>query len=126
MVFPTTNWSLRGKDVCEMERMRTISTQEEKRSKKIFVETDAKKTVSIRMNRSDLVIVVYCEIYFGILITIFSFYSLRMKEHPTERPERYEEILASPAIQSLPKEITDEEVKMVKNVIEQIPQVPDN
>jgi len=49
-----------------------------------------------------------------------------MKEHPTDRPERYEEIFASPAIQSLPKEITDEEVEMVKNVIEQIPQVPDN
>jgi len=109
-----------------MERMRAISTQEEKRSKKIFVETDAKKTVSIRMYRSDLVIVVYCEIYFGILITIFFSYSFRMKEHPNERPERYEEILASPAIQSLPKEITDEEVEMVKNVIEQIPHVPDN
>jgi hypothetical protein len=49
-----------------------------------------------------------------------------MKEHPTERPERYEEILESPAIQSLPKEITDEEVEMVKNVMKQIPHVPDN
>ncbi|CAF0742109.1 unnamed protein product [Rotaria sp. Silwood1] len=49
-----------------------------------------------------------------------------LKIQPEDRPERYENILTSPAIQSLPTEITKEEEEMVKIIIEHIPQANDD
>ncbi|CAF0871663.1 unnamed protein product [Adineta steineri] len=48
-----------------------------------------------------------------------------MKVNHTERPQRYQDILESSAMQKLPQEITAEEVEMVKKIIEQIPYVPE-
>ncbi len=57
---------------------------------------------------------------------MIEFCFFRLKEHQAERPEKYTHILATPAMQSLPVEITAGEVEMVKNVISRIPEMPDN
>jgi len=57
---------------------------------------------------------------------IIIFISFRLKEKQEERPESYNDILASPAMQSLPKEITNGEVVMVRNIIQHIPQTQDH
>ncbi|CAF4091532.1 unnamed protein product, partial [Rotaria sp. Silwood2] len=49
-----------------------------------------------------------------------------LKTQPEDRPEKYEDILASHAIQSLPTEITKEEEEMVKIIIEHIPKIDDD
>ncbi|CAF3339268.1 unnamed protein product [Rotaria sp. Silwood1] len=49
-----------------------------------------------------------------------------LKRKQEDRPAKYEYILASPAIQSLPTEVTNEEAEMVKTVIEHTPQVYEN
>ncbi|CAF3200953.1 unnamed protein product [Rotaria sp. Silwood2] len=49
---------------------------------------------------------------------------LRIKQ--VDRPATYEEIQTSPAMKSLPAEITNEETEMVKNVIANIPVIPDD
>jgi len=48
---------------------------------------------------------------------------LRIRQ--ADRPATYDEIQASPAIKSLPEEITNGETEMVKNVIANIPMIPD-
>jgi len=49
---------------------------------------------------------------------------LRIRQE--DRPLSYDEILASPIMQSLPEEITDGETQMVKTVLENIPSIPDD
>ncbi len=49
----------------------------------------------------------------------------RLKIKQADRPATYDEIQASPAMKSLPAEITDGETEMVKNVIANIPVIPD-
>jgi hypothetical protein len=49
---------------------------------------------------------------------------LRIRQ--ADRPTTYDEIQVSPAIRSLPAEITDGETEMVKNVIANIPVIPDD
>jgi hypothetical protein len=46
-------------------------------------------------------------------------FRLRIKQ--ADRPATYDEIQSSPAMKSLPKEITNGETEMVKNVIANIP-----
>ena len=60
-------------------------------------------------------------------LTIVDFrflFSLRIRQE--DRPLSYDEILASPIMQSLPEEITDGETQMVKTVLENIPSIPDD
>ena len=45
----------------------------------------------------------------------------RLKTQQNERPRTYEDIQESPAMKSLPEEITTEESEMVRNVIAHIP-----
>jgi len=49
----------------------------------------------------------------------------RLKIKQADRPATYDEIQTSPAMKSLPAEITDGETEMVKNVIANIPLIPD-
>ncbi|CAF1463004.1 unnamed protein product [Adineta steineri] len=49
---------------------------------------------------------------------------LRIKQ--AERPATYDDIQISPAMKSLPTEITSGETEMVKNVISNIPDIPDD
>ncbi|CAF4934055.1 unnamed protein product, partial [Rotaria sp. Silwood1] len=49
---------------------------------------------------------------------------LRIKQ--VDRPATYDEIQASPAMKSLPAEITKEETDMVRNVIANIPIIPED
>lgn len=53
---------------------------------------------------------------------IISILSFRVKEKQADRPETYEVILASDAMQSLPTDITVGETEMVKKIIQCIPQ----
>jgi hypothetical protein len=57
---------------------------------------------------------------------LFFIIYFRLKEKQEERPESYNDILASFAMQSLPTEITDGEVVMVRNTIQHIPQTQDH
>ena len=50
----------------------------------------------------------------------------RLKIKQADRPSTYDEIQASPAMKSLPSEITNEETVMVRNVIANIPLAPDD
>ena len=49
----------------------------------------------------------------------------RLKISPIERPQSYEEIQTSTALQNLPTRITDDEIQTVKLVIEQLPTTDD-
>ncbi|CAF1356969.1 unnamed protein product [Rotaria sordida] len=49
-----------------------------------------------------------------------------LKAQQADRPAKYENILTSSVIQSLPTEITKEEEEMVKIIIENIPQLYEN
>jgi hypothetical protein len=53
-------------------------------------------------------------------------FKFRLKIKQVERPATYDEIQTSPAMRSLPAEITKEETDMVKNVIGNIPLIPDD
>jgi hypothetical protein len=57
-------------------------------------------------------------------ITFFLLFRLRIKQ--ADRPATYEEIQMSAAMKSLPEEITSGETEMVKNVIANIPLIPDD
>ncbi|CAF1302516.1 unnamed protein product [Rotaria sordida] len=50
--------------------------------------------------------------------------TLRIKQ--VNRPATYDEIQASPAMKSLPPEVTNEETEMIRNVIANIPIIPDD
>jgi hypothetical protein len=50
----------------------------------------------------------------------------RLRINQASRPATYDEIQSSPAMKSLPKEITSGETEMVKNVITNIPVIPDD
>ena len=53
-------------------------------------------------------------------------FSFRLKWQQADRPQTYDIILASSAVQSLPANITDGEVDMIKKVIEYIPHTLEN
>jgi hypothetical protein len=59
------------------------------------------------------------------VLFIYLNFSFRLKIKQADRPATYDEIQASPAMKSLPAEITDGETEMVKNVIANIPVIPD-
>lgn len=50
----------------------------------------------------------------------------RLKIKQADRPATYEDIQASPAMKSLPEEITSGETEMVHNVIANIPVIPED
>jgi len=57
-------------------------------------------------------------------MSVFFIFRLRIKQ--ADRPATYDDIQASPAMKSLPDEITNGETEMVKNVIGNIPDIPDD
>jgi hypothetical protein len=56
----------------------------------------------------------------------FFFVKFRLRIRQADRPATYDEIQASTAMKSLPDEITNGETEMVKNVIANIPLIPDD
>jgi hypothetical protein len=54
------------------------------------------------------------------------FVSFRLKEQQADRPATYDDILASPAMRSVPVEITNGEAEMAKKVIEHIARTSEN